>query len=352
MARTENGRLAYADLLRVLACIAVIILHVSTNWLDKTDVGSTAWTIMYTYDALARCFVPAFFMLSGAFLLDPQKAVRLRDVFLRYILRVLVALLVWGIFYALIEYVYTSGRFTWGGVKEAFRRVLWADTYFHLWLLFILIGLYLVTPILRAFVKGAARRDFHWFFLLAFLLCSLLPTLRAIWPDWLAIPLAWLDKMDIHLVLGYVGFYVAGYYLKHYTLGRIAEFTIYILGILGAVVTAWGNSVFSLPRSRLLNYLSPNVALMSVAVFVLFRYVLGVSEERSRRQRLSGVARITFGIYLSHIFFLMLLSYFNITTLSFNPIVSSPVLSAVVFLCSFAVAWLLSKIPFLGHYIS
>ena len=361
MARTENGRLAYADLLRVLACIAVVIFHIATNW--QGQATGSAWTVMSTYAALMRWCLPMFVMLSGAFLLDPQKSVRLRDVFLRYILRVLAALLVWGIIYALIDYGHTGWRFTWAGVKSAFRHILWADTHYHLWFLFVMLGLYLVTPILRAFVKGAARRDFHWFFLLAFLCCCLLPVLRAIWPDWLAIPLAWLDKMDIHLVLGYVGFYVAGYYLKHYTLGRIAEFTIYILGILGAVATVWGSGVFSgsltltvlglsASNSPLLGFLAPNIVFMSVAIFVLFRYVLGVSEERSRRQRFSGVAWVTFGIYLVHDLFIMLLEYLNISTLSFNPVISIPVLAAVVFLCSFAVSWLISRIPFLGHYLT
>ena len=42
---------------------------------------------------------------------------------------------------------------------------------------------------------------------------------------------------------------------------------------------------------------------MSTAVFVLFRYLLGVSDERSRRQRFSGVAKVSFGIYLVHVFF-------------------------------------------------
>jgi hypothetical protein len=48
----------------------------------------------------------------------------------------------------------------------------------------------------------------------------------------------------------------------------------------------------------------------------------------------------------------MLLRHFGITTLSFAPVVSVPALAALVFLCSFAVAWLLSKIPFLGRYLT
>ena len=91
---------------------------------------------------------------------------------------------------------------------------------------------------------------------------------------------------------------------------------------------------------------------MSVAVFVLFRYVLGVSEERSRRERLSKAAQVSFGIYLVHDLFLMLLRRVGIDALSFAPALAVPVLEAGIFLCSFAVAWVLSKIPLVGRYLT
>lgn len=356
MTRTVEGRLAYADLLRVLAAIAVVVLHVSATWFGQTAVGSTEWTVLCTYDALTRWCVPMFVMLSGAFLLDPKKSVRLRDIFLKYILRILIALVVWGTFYALLDYGHTGWHFTWAGIKSALSHVLWTDTHYHLWFLYMMIGLYLVTPILRAFVRGASRGTFHWFFLLTLVFYSLLPTLQALFPNQMELPVTWANRFNIHLVLGYVGYYVAGYYLKNYTLGRVAEFALYILGILGAVTTVWATSALSRHQGSfcdvLFEYRSPNVVFMSVAIFVLFRYVLGVSDERSRRQRLGGVAKITFGIYLVHIFFIILLEHFGITTLSFNPIISVPVLSAAVFLCSFAVSWLISKIPLLGRYLT
>ncbi|MEG2119767.1 MAG: hypothetical protein RRY53_05375, partial [Pseudoflavonifractor sp.] len=87
--------------------------------------------------------------------------------------------------------------------------------------------------------------------------------------------------------LCYVGCYVAGYYLKNFTLGRIAEMVIYLLGILGAVTTVAGTNYLAVqmgnPNFVLYEYNSPNVLFMAVAIFVLFRYVLGVSEERGRR---------------------------------------------------------------------
>lgn len=258
--------------------------------------------------------------------------------------------------YAAAEYLLDGGRLTWAGVGNALLGALRGNTHYHLWFLYMILGLYLVTPILRAFVRGASRGDFHWFFLLAFLFASLLPTAFRLWPNATHIVKIWYDRLAIQTVLGYVGFYVAGYYLKEYTLGRLAEAVIYVLGVLGAVATVWGTRVLSLRSGglddTLYGYFSPNVVCFAVAVVVLFRYVLGVSDERSRRQRLGGVARIAFGVYLVHDLFLMLLRHFGVTTLSFAPVASVPVLAAGVFLCSLAVAWLISKIPFVGRWLT
>ena len=69
---------------------------------------------------------------------------------------------------------------------------------------------------------------------------------------------------------------------KAYTLGRLAEGLIYVLGIAGGAFTVLGTS--SSPGAgalvvTLYSYLTPNVCAMAVAVFVLFRYVLGLSDE-------------------------------------------------------------------------
>ncbi len=353
MGRTIDGRLAYADLLRAIATIAVILLHLSGGWMGSVRVNTSAWAVFNTFDGLVRWCVPVFVMLSGMFLLEPKKSEKWSALFLR-ILRIFVALVVWGAIYALADHLAAGGRLSWAGIKSALWSAALGNTHYHLWFLYMIIGLYLITPILRAFVRGASRADFHWFFLLTFLVAFLLPTLLKFRPSQTVS--LYLNRLNIHLVLGYVGYYVAGYYLKHFTIGRIAEAIIYVLGAAGAFLTVWGTSVLShgagTLNDTLYGYMTPNVAFMSVAIFVLFRYVLGISDERDRRRRMSGVARVAFGIYLVHDFFIMLLRYFGISTLSFAPALSVPLLTAVVFLLSFAVAWLLSKIPFIGPYLT
>ncbi len=348
MAEKINGRVAYADLLRVFASFAVIVCHLASRQISAVAIGSQNWQIFNLYNGLVRWCVPVFVMLSGMFMLDTKKGLPLTKLLFHNCLRIVICLMFWGGLYAVVGYVSAGGRFTWQGLWNAIWNALRGDTRYHLWFLYMILGLYLVTPILRAFCRGASRGDLHWFFLMAFLFASVLPTVFELWPRLGIVPVLklWYERLGVQLVLGYVGYYVAGWYLREYTLSRIAE----------ALISVWGTSVLSHAAGRLdltlLSYFSPNAVCFSVAIVVLFRYVLGVSEERSRRQRLGGVAQVAFGIYLVHDLFLTLLDYLGVTTLSFAPVASIPLLAMVVFMLSFAVAWLIHWIPFVGKWLT
>lgn len=360
MARNAENRLAYADLLRVLAMLAVIVIHVSAGWLESLPAGTPDWNALNAWDCLARWAVPIFVMCSGMFLLDPKKGVSWPDLFLRYILRIVVALLFWGVAYILLSQAF-SGSFSLSDIPYAFRAVVLGNTEAHLWYLPMMFGLYLLTPVLRAFVRGAKRSDFHWFFLLYFLFMSAVPLflrLRGSQTAELYVNRMYLNFTLAYPPLAFVGYFVAGYYLKEYTLNRLAEGIIYVLGIAGGAATIWGTAILNQGHQGgdlniiMMSYLTPNVMAMSVAVFVLFRYVLGVSDERSRRQRVSHAARYSFGVYLCHVMFLSLLRHFGLATPPIPAAVAVPLLTLVIFLPSFALSWLLHKIPVVGRYIT
>ena len=66
MAKHIDGRLAYADLLRAFATIAVIVLHLSGSQMGAVGVNTSAWAVFNVYDSLVRWCVPVFVMLSAA----------------------------------------------------------------------------------------------------------------------------------------------------------------------------------------------------------------------------------------------------------------------------------------------
>ena len=199
MARGEGGRLVYADLLRVAATLAVVILHLSGGWISEVPVASGAWRVFNVYNGLTRWCVPVFVMLSGMFLLDPKKSLSYRSLFFRQILRIVAALVVWSVVYGLFARFLSGTPLTLSALIQVLRDLVWGRLHYHLWFLPMIVGLYLATPFLRAFVRGASRSDFHFFFLLVFVFAMLLPTLLRIRPS--ATLSTWTDKLQLELVL-------------------------------------------------------------------------------------------------------------------------------------------------------
>lgn len=334
-------RLAWADLLRVLATFAVVVLHTSTTWLGGAAEGSSVQQILLVWDGLMRWCVPVFVMLSGAFLLDPGKALSPKSLFLGRLPRILVSLAVWGLFYNLILFGRTDGRFTWEGIRTALVLLSRGQTQYHLWFLVMILGLYLVTPVLRGLVRGCGRREIEWLLVLWFAAGLLAPAVLSYFPSMGGYH--WLRLLDLPLVGGYLGYYVAGYYLRTYVLPQPARAAVYALGAAGTAVTlVLGEGAFG--------YLTPNVACTAVALFLLFRQLF-----RPGRFRLGwavSLSRYSFGIYLSHVFFLMLLTHFGLHTLPITPVLLVPALSLLAFLGALAATWLLKKLPVAGTYIT
>ena len=64
-------KIIWIDNLRVIATIAVIMLHVSAPILYKYgSISNYIWNIGNLFDGMVRWCVPIFFMLSGALLLN------------------------------------------------------------------------------------------------------------------------------------------------------------------------------------------------------------------------------------------------------------------------------------------
>ena len=356
--KREGGRLVYADLLRVAAMLAVIVIHVSGGWLESLPVGTAGWQALNVWNSLTRWAVPIFVMCSGMFLLDPKRALPLPTLIFHHFLRLVTALLFWGVAYHLL-YALLDGTLRLQSIPQALYAVVLGNTETHLWFLTMLMGLYLLTPLLRAFLRGASRGDLHWFLLLYFLLMMVLPLVLRLRGSQTATYYA--DHLYLNFTLSnpplaFVGYYVAGYYLKTYTLGRVAEWLIYLLGIAAAVATVGGTALLSARAGSLdmtfYSYLTPNICAMSVAVFVLFRYVLGVSDEPSRKGWVSAMSGCGFGVFLSHVIFLILLRRFGMTALPIPTAVAVPLLTLMVFLPSFALSWLLNRLPVVGRYLA
>lgn len=343
MAGSRN--MGWAGFFRVFTVFCGILLLLAREGQGLVAGGSGQWQVLSVYEGLTCWAIPALFMLWGMFALEGGKP-HLSATFTGLVLPAVCQLVFWGAVYAVAAHLLGGGTLSLQGVWGALVSAAKGDTYFHLWVLYPLIGLYLVHPVLHRFVSSASRGEARYFLLLCFLLASVLPMWAAFDPDNLVI--AQLERLDIHLVLGWVGCYVAGWYLRHYTIGRVPEFVLYALGILGLALTLMGPGIFGGGRELWYGYAAPNVVLTAAAFCTLFRYVLGISEERSRRRAVYEVGAYAFGIYLVHQLWVMIFRWFGISMLSLPIVLSVPLFALIFFLLSLPVAWLMNLIPGVG----
>lgn len=73
---TIQTRKMQYDLLRSIACIMVVMLHVSAFYWTKLSPESPEWRALNFYDSLTRSSVPLFFMISGVFMLSKEQTIK------------------------------------------------------------------------------------------------------------------------------------------------------------------------------------------------------------------------------------------------------------------------------------
>lgn len=330
---------------RIFTVLCAIILLLSQRYQELATAGSEHCQVMSTYEGLTSWAVPALFMLWGMYALEEGKP-QVSASLVGLVLPAFGLLVFWGAVYAVVSHLLGGGALSWSGLWSALASAARGNTHFHLWPLYPLVGLYLIHPVIHRFTSSASRGEIRYFLALCFLFASLLPLWSAFHPD--SAIIAQLERLRIHLVLGWTGCYVGGWYLRHYTIGRVSEFILYILGILGLVLTLFGPGLIGGSRELWQGHATPNVVLTAAALCTLFRYVLGISEERSRRRAVSEIGTCAFGIYLFYPLWALIFQRFGISPLSFSPILSIPLFALIFFLLSLPFAWLIRWIPGIG----
>ncbi len=195
------------DLIRVVAIILVIVYHVANEPYNPLSMTSTQyfafWWSNAIYLSLATLGVPLFIMLSGALLLQPQKANEPLQVFLKKRLsRIGVAFVFWSIIYFAWGYFFNHTALT---VNSVISELLNGGAYKQFWFIYLIMGLYLITPFLRLIVANADRRLLRYLIVLWFVGVTLIPLFHLI--------TGFAVDSNMFLFGGYIGYFVLGTYL-------------------------------------------------------------------------------------------------------------------------------------------
>ncbi|MCM1218385.1 MAG: acyltransferase family protein [Lachnospiraceae bacterium] len=288
------------DWLRVISAIAVIMIHVSGSWfgditndiaennLNYRDIESPFWVCIY--NSISRFAVPCFVMISGAFILDNEKNIEYRKFYSKSFSKIGVPTIVFSILYILYQiplcFIGEGER-----IITMVKNIVKGSPMYHMWYMYMLIGLYLLVPITIRFKDSISEKNFHkiTFIFLAFASLSM-------WTS--NFRLSW----DAGRSFEYLGYFMVGYSIrkickeknnKRATLAVLA-------GILFEICAAgleYRQMVAGIAESELKYSIvepsSPLIVLASILIFYGFT-VLNIKKDVTK------LSRLTLWIYLIH----------------------------------------------------
>lgn len=287
---TTNERQSWADACRVAALVGAVVIHACGGiaLYSFEAPARTAWLVTNFVESLVRCSVPLFVMLSGALLLRREAATSTPRVVGQRVLRIAVPLLVWSFVY--VRYVAAVTGRTVDGF-QLFRE----PVRYHLWFVYMMMGIYLALPWLEAIYRELrTRRDLQAYLLVSWFVVNCLPSYFS---------LPGLGQLQPPTPLGYGGYFLLGALLvdteKVRQRSRRLWFGLYAGGVLATFFLTWALSERSkqLVETAYSNF-SPNVVLASVAAFVLLS---GVRVDGRAASVLRWASDRVFVVYLMHV---------------------------------------------------
>ncbi|MDR1117277.1 MAG: acyltransferase family protein [Oscillospiraceae bacterium] len=365
---TEKNRDMAFDLLRITACFMVVFLHVSAgNWYG-IDVTSFRWKVFNFYDSLVRGSVPLFVMISGAFLLGRERGIStdlqaaetagrsgIKEFYKTKVLRLVVVYIFWSVLYALLTCLFSGEAASPEFLKLFIQNAI--NSRYHLWYIPMLIGLYILTPLLRAFCRGADKQVLQYavgLFAAALFLNSVLQFTDLPYYEWIG---KLLNKFPIDLICKFPFYFITGYYFYRYDVSGRVRRLFYVLGAASVLVCAAASNIVSVRTGEasdtLYGFLQITSFLEAVALFIFFKNAF-----RGRRFSVKAAAVIaelsgcTFGIYLMHDLVMSVFREFKvISTLDFNPVLSVPAVSVCVFALTLAAVFPLRRIKVVSRWL-
>nr|WP_302596276.1 acyltransferase [uncultured Cellulosilyticum sp.] len=331
------------DLLRIIAALFVIIIHVIVRPLVisfEQPYHSIDFLICSGIKGFVQTAVPIFVLLSGAFILTQNKNKNFsyfyKKTFTKIILPTLIAAIIYYYFSLVLQVIkdhlgntISSTAYNWLPIK-----ILFASPFYHLWYMYMLIGLYLAVPLL---IKLKERLGEKWFFIIGIMLLIMAifiePYNRSIWPI---------------RFINYLGYFILGHsihYYKDYFRAKWLFLSTYLIAsILATIMTYFIviHHTFSDINKSLMFYdnLSPFMIVSSLSLYLFF---LNLPSKRSKIHRFT---KHTFNIYILHAGILMLIDQTlnNILHISINVIIYIPLLSLIIFILSYIGSLLLNKL--------
>ncbi|MDX1302722.1 acyltransferase [Photobacterium sp.] len=319
----------FFDLLRCLAAVAVVVIHVLGPYRDQLGViTDNEWITAISFNSFSRWAVPIFIMITGALMLSDARDFEAKYYVKRRLGKVLLPFLVWSVFYSVLSGLTRAG-FDPAVALQTLQALPVHETYYHLGFFYYFIPLYFVVPFFQWLVRKYDRGS-----------------VVGITGVWLALTTLFLFKVDgfwSHELILYSGYLLLGYCLFRFRWPSLPW--LLPLGIAALLLTDYmvvSNSLMNgeYTVGRWLSYKTLNTVLIAAMIFaVCQRY--GEQPGEFWRQKLAFMSRYSLGIYLLHPVFLWPVREFSLYFA--HPIIMIPFWTLICGGLALIASWLLAK---------
>lgn len=360
----NNNRIVFIDYIRVIACFLVMLVHASENFYGSDASGLASsysflasesnrfWVAFYD-GFVARTCVPLF-MIVSAFLLVPART-GMTEFYRRRFGRILPPMICFLLLYTFLPLVW--GQMSWEQSLADLKMLpfTFPSMAGHMWFMYPLISMYLIIPVVSPWLEKASAKEERVFIAL-FVVSTFIPWLTRLLGGDIFGMAFWNPYFHmLYYCSGYLGYLVLAHYIRvHMQWSRGKRMTVGALCFLaGAAFTGWSFWHVAVPGTLIetttvewsWEFCTPNVLCATFGAFLMFTCI----ERREAPSWITGISKLSFGMYLMHMFFLSNIAPVFVTEDPANPIVpvylAIPCIAVLTYVCCVITAKLISLLP-------
>lgn len=287
-----SKRIEYIDTLRVIACFMVIMAHSGVGDAEMFALKSESAFRFFTISSSEL-----FLLLSGMVLLPVH--VSMADFYKRRFKKLLPPLFIWSSICLIASLC--QGHITAEIALQKFLLMGIRPVIGAYWFIYVMVGLYLLAPILSKWLAEASKKELR-FVLLLWVINLLLPHIYLIFPEVrnLCAPHNTSSYRMLNYFGGFLGYWLLGFYLRKYPitsyrspwwLATVAGCILYPIAMFFAVKQ--GYDISSIDH-RL------QIGCLFYVVFWITVVQKHPVKNTKIKELIGSLAKYSFGIYLTH----------------------------------------------------
>ncbi|WP_334329663.1 acyltransferase [Companilactobacillus sp. HBUAS59699] len=296
----KRKRIIYIDIIRVVAMLAVVFAHSCANILIAGPRASL-WAPANILVTVTEIAVPLFYMISGATILNSNRTKDLKYLFKHRLVRIILPFVIWTIISAVFFQTINEGLNLHAIVTKV-AMIYHQPVLMAFWFLYPLIGFYLVSPAIKAFIDNTNKSTINYILILWYITNIVLPGMVNSLPDTTG---AYFSAYGNGLMFlsNKIGYFILGYVLSNLANDKIKlklHLSVFSIGMLVAIINMYVISRYSLQQKPLAGF--PTAILLPILASSLFLILKKFENNYPMKLQspIESIAPLTYGVYLSH----------------------------------------------------